>query len=504
MKKMRSVLVQLGVIAGGAGCGFPPLDKIAPREVKDLPVTAARDLDLLFLVDDSPSMADKQNNLAANFPRFIDVLSTLQGGLPNVHIGVATSDMGTHGEDGQIGTAIPPLGMGGCSGFGKDGVLQVFGAASQINGLFISDLGLPDGTRERNYTGNLTDVFAQMAHAGASGCAFEQHLSAVKRALTNPANTGFLRPDAYLGVIIIADEDDCSIEHATLLANDPTSISTLGLQASFRCTRFGVACDQGGQTTDEMNQVGIKNQCHPNDNSAYLAQVSDYATFLKSLKPNDPGKVIVAGIEGTIDPFEVELRGSTNPVPALAHSCVYIGGDGQPEVADPPIRTKFFLDQFPNRSTFQTICQQDLSGALQQIGELLKTALSDACIEGKLADTDPKTPGPQYDCSVSVVVNQGQVNQTEQSLPLCTPEDATATNQPCWHLIVDEANCQQLDLPKNLRDHLALKIEGLADLPSTGHVIASCTIVPTLGPAVSRQPRSDVRSGEGRSGLAVD
>ena len=55
---------------------------------KDIPVTVNRDLDILFLIDDSPSMADKQNNLAANFPNFINVLNTIEGGLPNVHIGV--------------------------------------------------------------------------------------------------------------------------------------------------------------------------------------------------------------------------------------------------------------------------------------------------------------------------------------------------------------------------------------------------------------------------------
>jgi hypothetical protein len=198
--------------------------------------------------------------------------------------------------------------------------------------------------------------------AGVSGCAFEQHLAAVERALSNPANTGFLRPDAYLGVIIIADEDDCSLEHASLLADDPTADSTLGALQSFRCTRFGVLCDQGGQTPDAMNQVGTKNQCHPNDTSAYLTKVSDYATFLRGLK-QDPSKVLVAAIAGTPEPFAVELRppgtGAT-PIPALAHSCTYIGGDGKPEVADPPVRIKEFSTSSPtaarSRRSASRIC----------------------------------------------------------------------------------------------------------------------------------------------------
>jgi hypothetical protein len=185
----------------------------------------------------------------------------------------------------------------------------------------------------------------------------------MKQALqvSNPVNQGFLRADAYLGVIIIADEDDCSMAHSSLLTPDT---GTLGERQSFRCTRFGVLCDQNGRTTDDMNKVGAKGQCHPNDDSAYLTKIGDYVKFLKGLK-SDPRKVIVAGIMGTTNQFEVELRAPGKdkaPIPALAHSCTYIGGDingdgtPDPEVADPPVRTQFFLDQFPNRSTFASIC----------------------------------------------------------------------------------------------------------------------------------------------------
>ncbi|HEX7838788.1 MAG TPA: hypothetical protein VF469_15030 [Kofleriaceae bacterium] len=473
---VASSLVTLGLGLGLlAGCPDRSIDKVIPQqgrvEAKDIPVNVNRDLDLLFLIDDSPSMNDKQINLADNFHNFIDVLSSIPGGLPSIHIGVATSDMGTRGEDGQPPGLVVGQGDGSCSGFGKDGVMQLGGVVVNGTDKFISDLANPDGTRQRNYTGDLAKVvFPMMAKVGARGCAFEQHLAAVKRALTNPANAGFLRPTAYLGVIIIADEDDCSLQHSSLLADN----SALGAVQSFRCTRFGVLCDQGGQTPDAMNQVGTKNQCHPNDTSAYLAKVTDYVKFLKGLK-DDPSKVVVAGIIGTVDPFATELRPprtNATPIPALAHSCSYVVSPTDTEVADPPIRTKFFLDQFPNRSTFTTICQKDLSGGLQQIGDLLKTALGDPCIEGKLADVDPDTAGPQYDCSVSVVTNPGQTTQKETILPLCTPQDASATNQPCWHLTVDAMACP------NAPDHIVLKVEGKDNpqnpLPQDAHIRANC------------------------------
>src|SRR5262249_51021532 len=158
-----------------AGCPDRSIDQVTPLqgrvEAKDIPVNVNRDLDLLFLIDDSPSMKDKQNNLADNFPNFIKVLSSIPGGLPNVHIGITTSDMGTKGaEDPTPGPAIPPLGNGGCSGVGKNGNLQAFGAPIANNNVFISDVfDMTTMSRKTNYSGTLENVFSQMAKSAGAG-----------------------------------------------------------------------------------------------------------------------------------------------------------------------------------------------------------------------------------------------------------------------------------------------------------------------------------------------
>ena len=137
---------------------------------------------------------------------------------------------------------------------------------------------------------------------------------------------------------------------------------------------------------------------------------------------------------------------------------------GGSEVADPPVRIKFLLDQFPNRSTFTTICQQNLSDGLVLIAQLLKSVIGDPCIEGKLADVDPNTAGPQYDCSVSDVTNLGKPTQMETIIPAC---DATMSMKPCWHIATDVMNCPAAD-------HFTLKIErAQAPAPET-HEIANC------------------------------
>ena len=270
---MRSVVTSslFGLLSVGllAACPDRTISEVNPEqgrvEFKDIPVNLNRNVDILFVVDDSGSMLDKQQNLRDNFPNFINVLNTIQGGLPDVHIGVVSSDMGTKGEeDATPGPGVGSVGNGGCANTGKDGRLLPGQTGTEINGTFISDIKLTDGSRQKNYDncsgGDLAACFGRMASLGANGCGFEQHLQAMRRALEGQltgANAGFLRDDAFLAVIFLADEDDCSMSHSTLLGPDG---GPLGPQQSFRCTRFGVKCDVGGASDAAMNQVGVKDQ----------------------------------------------------------------------------------------------------------------------------------------------------------------------------------------------------------------------------------------------------
>ena len=79
-------------------------------EVARVPVTVNRDVDILFVIGDSPSMLDKQTNLKNNVPNFINVLNSIEGGLPNIHLGVVSTDLGTKGADDA--TAGPGIGSG--------------------------------------------------------------------------------------------------------------------------------------------------------------------------------------------------------------------------------------------------------------------------------------------------------------------------------------------------------------------------------------------------------
>ncbi len=172
-----------------------------------------------------------------------------------------------------------------------------------MNGTFISDLRNSDGTRTTNYTGSLAGAFSTMASLGASGCGFEQHLRAAQVALDeHPANVGFRRPDAALVVVVLAEDEDCSAGSTALFSPD----ASLGPFGSFRCFRYGVTCDVGGATPDDMNVPGIKAGCRSNEGSTVIAPVAPIIAFLETLV-SDPRMLLLAVIAGDPEPVEVAL-----------------------------------------------------------------------------------------------------------------------------------------------------------------------------------------------------
>jgi len=433
---MRPLLV-LAVLAVLAGCSTREVSEIDPRqtreELKDVPVHINRDLDLLFVIDDSGSMAEEQASLTANFQTFINVLETLEGGLPDVHIGVVSSDLGAG-----------PYAIAGCQGDGDGGALRVGDAScAPVGAGFLSDVSDGAGGRIRNYPGTLAEAFACNASLGTTGCGFEQHLESMRRALdgSSPGNAGFLRDDAYLAVVFIADEDDCSTRDAAMF--DPAA-TELGALSSFRCFEHGVECDATG--------------CYPREDSPFMYGIQEYVDFLKSLKDDD-SLVIVSAIAGNPEPVAVGVDEDGNP--ALVPSCQSAFGS-----AAPAVRLKAFIDQFPNRNAFTTICNEDLSDGLALLGGLIRESLvGNPCIEGTLVDVAPDTAGLQFECSVSDVRNPGDDDQEETLLPPC---DA-GSGIPCWQLVEDRAGCA--DTPTGL----TLVVErGDASVPPGTHVQARC------------------------------
>lgn len=451
------------------GCPDRTISAVNPDqetvEVKNIPANVNRDLDILFLIDKSPTMADEQAALTANFPRFMRVLEQIEGGLPNVHIGVISQDIGAGGVASDVS----------CRGTGDNGNLlstpRVAGC-SPPNGAFISDVaGTPGGPRVRNYTGSLEDTFSCIATLGPTGCGFEQHLGSLKKALIgNPANAGFLRDDALLAVIIISDEDDCTAADPRIYDNNPSLIGQLGPFADFRCFEWGWECDQGTMSRGP----GTYTNCKPRNNSPYLAHPNDLVDQIKSLKAN-PKDIIVSTIIGpsalTSTPNEPLTRValSQSGVPSVQPSCT----NGM-QNAFPMPRLAHFAEQFPLHS-FYSLCNDDLGAGLVEIAQLIFRRIGNPCFENdvEFRDIDPANPGLQPECTAFDVLNPDSSNPTETLIPPCTMADETTpaanTAQPCWYIKPDPVKCETF--PTQLK----FVIHPEDRVPPTGtHTVAHC------------------------------
>jgi hypothetical protein len=417
--------------------------------------------DILFMIDGSNSMSPKTDSLISYFPNFIQPLKDLPT-KPDLHLGIITADLGA-------GQFTPPS----CDTIGGDqGILQntpkgtTCTSASLTNPTdrFLSYSPDGSGGAAVNFTGDIADAFGCYAAVGDGGCGFEHQLASVRAALDGcetdagckqRQNAGFFRKDAYLGVIILTDEDDCSAPSSSTLfdPSQTTLNAALGPLTSYRCFEFGNLC--GG--TDPGRSQGPRESCVPGNKDPspahQLIPTKDVADFLKGLKPQDPRMVYVSVIAGPPVPVAVGL--DANGYPDLQPACT--GGMGS---ADPATRLSELVTWFDDdRASFTNVCQPDMSQAMTKIADGLARVLGRQCLSAPL-----KLDGGRPACVVQdrTTIDSGAGTYTWLSVPACVEvicDPATAPNNdcrcqqhpyasvssPCWFLWSDEASCPMVD-----------------------------------------------------------
>lgn len=372
-------------------------------------------VDILFVIDDSSSMTDEQKQLGVWSNKLFEVLSGT-GEPPDLHIAVTSS-------------SIPIPGLAGCTG-GYGGTFRV-GSAELTDGRFLRDVAGPDG-RERNYSGSLTDTFAKMAVVGAGGCGYEQPFKAARMALSHSSKTeSFLRDDALLLVVFVTDEDDCSASNGALYGyQESDACSDLGTLTSFRCFEHGVVCYDGKGS----REFGERRNCQPNEESRFVEPVSEMAEFLKGLKAN-PAQVVVAAIYGKPNGVNVVVdeRVLSHDTPRLADVC---GGQGREGVgATPAVRMNALLAEFGGRASQSSICESELSWAMNDIGKTTRRAATRSrCLSGALVDVET-APGIQPACHVEGIREVGSGIEQRTRVPRC--DGASRTR--CFTLETDAA-----------------------------------------------------------------
>ena len=447
--KLVRLVAPIGLIPLFA-CLAPPVESPKTTVTQETSVRVEQSVknkvDLLFMIDNSPSMAPKQNELRARFPQLIKILDDFaaKGNPASYHIGVVTSDLGS----GPF-----TLNQGQCHPGGDGAKLQVTPAAGAVlpMGVNCSGFSLSGGVRYLDYnqlngTTNIMgglDVptaFSCMSAVGEGGCGFEHQLEGAYRALhdaaTIPENTGFLRSDAILAVVYVTDEDDCSAPPDSALFDPSTNgVNMYGALHSFRCTQFGIQCN--GMPVPPMSlagQTGCTSQTMAN--GGMLFDTQRYIDFFTKPAAQggvkvDPNDVILVAITAPADPVGVTITSpcadqvNTPMCPILNHSC--IAAANPLFFGDPAVRLSSVVAS-AKHNNLTSICDTDYTSAINALGELIVSQIGAGCLNSPIANRADGTP----DCVVTDVTANPDGSTTTKELPSCAENGHVV---PCWQVI---------------------------------------------------------------------
>jgi len=424
---------------GAFGCPRQELASLYPCTVSAATIRVDQggvsQVDLLFVIDNSNSMASEQVKIAEELPRLVSVLTSgdryfgredqVPAGIADkdrfftkvssLHIGVVSTSM--HVMD-EVPPKAPP-GLVSCLSDDDDGKLRnsIEVAASGIHTDKGVELVPPSAacgaldaqpkyqTFEAAGDQSAEDVsaaFACVSRLGIEGCAFEQQLEAMWKAVApsdgdspdlhtflddskghgSPSgfNKGFVREDAILAVIEVSDEEDCSIKP------EGKELFSYGEAASARFEAPGninLRCGKYGDAED------------------LLWPASRYVRGLKSLKPNNEDHVIFAAIVGIpVDAIgqpldEVlardDMQFATDPTqPQLPRaSCTSASaGGGAPDQAYPPRRFLEVAKGFDKNAVVYSICADNYAPALNTLIDRIAEKLKGNCLPRQLIPDD--------------------------------------------------------------------------------------------------------------------
>jgi len=458
-----------------------------------------KDVDILFVIDNSPSMAPKQRVLATAIPQFI---STIDATGANYHVGIVTTDLGFNVPDGTAtGKQFPKNPILACNtAAGDDGVLQNQPCTSrglQGEALAACQALCPDpqygprgGVRYIAKEDGITNVpsktvggvdlgpqlaFQCLSLVGDTGCAIEQPLEAARRALDNHRldNQGFNRSTSVLAVIFITDEDDCSVQAmkrellnpATLHTTEPSctsgaqSVNAQCYNDDYRCMALDLRCDQ------PMNVMGKKTNCQERQDS-FLNSIDQYVNFFARLpNPNlvlagiwtptlldnlasDPkkdGQLFVdylnASDSSGLNRGRTTAAACYNPDPTLTADASGFFGQAQ-------LRLSSFIRRFqPSNVSENSICDASkYPSALSVIADQIITKFPVDCLR-----KPPKTSGGTPQCTVGYVDASNPNNTPEVPLPACSA-------RCCDYFATDPAPNEANNLKLSPNPHLAAEL----------------------------------------------
>ncbi len=533
--------------AGLTGCLEHPLKEVEYEGVIERPgpvtIEGNREVDVLFVIDNSGSMAEEQALLAANFEAFIDELDAVDA---NYRIGIITTDNGNprypkavfEGGELRLSSCLDRLSPDGVSG--GDFIFGDFNAEFACSdhctltneeialrpsaGKLESEELLPrrwleniDGGTNLSADVSLAQAFQCFGPQGINGSGFEAPLESMYRALlgaddSESANFGFLRENAHLAVIFITDEVDCSFnpdfteifQDNTTFWSDPEG----QIPTSAVCWNAGTKCQGPGPVYEgcEPADYGIDGGAAATENDAVMLPLARYVDLLTEIQElNEGRKVMVAAIAGVPVGYgegaPIPYAQSSDPAEqnefGIGAGCSFNLDDGDPSndsVARPPVRLRELASAFPidaeGGAGLYSICQDDYSGPLADIGAQIKAQLRPACFSGCLLDTDPQTDLLEPRCTFTQTTADGEKTNLQPCRAEAGEWVVPAGENVCYAFLVDQGGQSAESLDDMSIDeetgktycadqgNAELKIVRSAPPPSGAKIDAVCSVEP--------------------------
>ena len=468
-----------------------------------------KDIDILFVIDNSGSMGEEQALLAQNFGAFINVLEA-DGVEANYRIGITTTDNGNDWcPAGQTTPEGGKLVLSSCKErlgdfiFNNGEVNVQDLACNDICGLNSADLEILPTTTDvdpnpapRPWLENIegrknipegtvaADAFRCFGPQGINGCGFESplesmYLSLIRAQDSNEESYGFLRYSAILAIIIVSDEADCSYNRdwSEIFSADGNKVFWSDPNSAFPssavCWNAGVECVGDPSAYDDCYAVNkdVNGNVGVSDADAVLHPMSRYSGLLNGLEVEkqqfNAGQELIVGLiggvlpDGTLSYVDV---GASDPAFqdafGIGPGCVAPPQTpgGENVTAVPPVRMRELVDEFTPGNMF-SICETDYSPALEEIADAIRAQLPPACYTQCVADTDPSTeivepsctleqdpPGNDNTEQIPECVRAAEGYETDEDGDYLMPSDA---DNVCFAMLVDSPDAPLTSTPSD-------------------------------------------------------
>jgi hypothetical protein len=361
-------------------------------------------VDILFVIDNSGSMAQVQERLVDSIASLVDPLIAAD---LDLRIAVTTTDTGNprcpaatyapengafvaescrpRVDQGEFAFADLDF-SGACLDHCAHDTIAFAPTTTELDAAAAPRAWIEWGDGAGNIDVPLAEALPCLLPQGVAGCGFESPLEAMYLALAKAGspgepNWGFLRTHAHLLVILVTDETDCSFapDAAEIFIDNKVFWSSPDDPAptSAVCWRAGVQCTGGPGLYDDCAPVdrGLDGEPTAAADEAVLQPLARYQGILDGIQADKAaagsvGKVQLAAIAGVPVGYGVGVPlvfADGNP-DEQTNFGIGPGCEGDEVVAVPPLRIRELVEQnSPLSPGMHSICQGSLAMPLAGI-----------------------------------------------------------------------------------------------------------------------------------------